>query len=184
MKKSQQARKWIGVLAMTLCGVGMMADAASRPVLAQQMHLPWQTGNQSSGEPRQSVEFLYPLQLKVPAGKPTEVALHFRVLPGLHINSHVPSDKSYIPTTLVMPAGSSVKVSSVAFPAGEPFAFKAFPKDKLSVYEGEFTVHAKVTATRGDHLLNAALRYQACDSNTNSCYPPRKAPVAIDIIGD
>jgi hypothetical protein len=176
MKKSQPAKMWIGagVIAVVLCGVAV----------AQQMHLPWQTGNQNSNTPKQSVEFLYPLQLKLPAGKPTEVALHFRVLPGLHINAHVPSDKSYIPTTLVLPAGSSVKVSSVVFPAGQPFAFKAFPQDKLSVYEGEFTVHAKITATRGDHLLNAALRYQACDANTNSCYPPRKAPVAIDILGD
>jgi|SRR5579875_3521340 len=168
--------RWMmpAIIAMMLSSVG----------LAQQLHLPWQTGHASGGTPPQSVEFMYPLQIKVPAGKPTEVALHFRVLPGLHINAHVPSDKSYIPTTLVVPSGSNVRVTSVVFPPGQPFAFQAFPQEKLSVYEGEFTVHVKVTAARGDHLLNAALRYQACDANTNSCYPPRKAPVAIDVIGE
>ncbi len=180
MKKAGWNWRWMGagVIAVALCGVVLCGVA-----FAQQLHLPWQTGSQGGDTPQQSVEFMYPLQLQVQAGKPTEVALHFRVLPGLHINSHVPSDKSYIPTTLIVPTGASVKVASVEFPAGEPFAFQAFPNDKLSVYTGEFTVHVKLTAVRGDHLLNAALRYQACDATTNSCYPPRKAPVAVDVIG-
>jgi hypothetical protein len=37
-----------------------------------------------------------------------------------------------------------------------------------------------LTAQKGDHLVQGALRYQACDNST--CFPPRKAPVAIDVI--
>ena len=46
--------------------------------------------------------------------------------------------------------------------------------------DGELVLRAHINARPGDHLLEGVLRYQACD--TNSCYPPRKAPVAIDVI--
>jgi hypothetical protein len=50
----------------------------------------------------------------------------------------------------------------------------------LSVYTGDFVLRAHVKAQAGEHLIQAALRYQACDAT--SCYPPRKAPVAVDVI--
>src|ERR1039458_7005731 len=53
-----------------------------------------------------AVVFLYPEQVTVPAGKPTTVALHFRIAPGLHINSHTPRQEELIPTTLTIPADS------------------------------------------------------------------------------
>jgi hypothetical protein len=37
-----------------------------------------------------------------------------------------------------------------------------------------------VNAQPGEHLIQAQLRYQACDAM--SCFPPRKAPVALDVI--
>jgi hypothetical protein len=36
-----------------------------------------------------------------------------------------------------------------------------------------------VTVTPGGHLLQGALRYQACDANV--CLPPRKIPVAVSL---
>ena len=38
----------------------------------------------------QAVEYLYPEQVTVSAGKPSAVALHFRIQKDLHINSHTP----------------------------------------------------------------------------------------------
>lgn len=143
---------------------------------AHAQHMSWQTSKRS-----QPVAFLYPLQLSVPAGKPTPVSLTFRVANGLHINSHTPTSKTYIRTELILPSDPQAKLSAVHFPPGSQYAVPAFPQDKLSVYTGEFTVHAKVTATRGNHMLQAKLRYQACA--TNSCYPPRTIPVSIDVIG-
>ncbi|MGD0628297.1 MAG: hypothetical protein ABR987_03035 [Terracidiphilus sp.] len=40
-----------------------------------------------------AVEYMYPEQVTVAAGKPSGVALHFRIAQGLHINSHTPKDE-------------------------------------------------------------------------------------------
>ena len=55
------------------------------------------------------------------------------------------------------------------------------PKTKLSVYTGEFALQARITATPGDHLVQAKLRYQACDQT--QCMPPKTITVPIDVIG-
>jgi DsbC/DsbD-like thiol-disulfide interchange protein len=141
--------------------------------------LPWQASESGERQP-QSVRFLYPEQITLTPGKETEVDLHFRVNDGLHINSHAPRDKSLIPTQLAVEEPNGLKVVAVDFPSGTDYSFPATPNDKLSVYTGEFVLHAHFIAQPGDHLLQGVLRYQACD--TNSCYPPRKAPVAIDVI--
>jgi hypothetical protein len=49
------------------------------------------------------------------------------------------------------------------------------------VYTGEFTIQARIMAPAGNHLIEAKLRYQACDKNI--CLPPKTIPVAIDVIG-
>ena len=143
---------------------------------ARAQHMAWQTSQTSD-----PVVFLYPLQLTVPAGKPTPVSLTFQVADGLHINSHNPTSKTFIRTELLLPTDPSAKLSAIDFPPGAPYALPAFPQDKLSVYTGQFTVQARVTVTPGNHMLRAKLRYQACA--TNSCYPPRTIPVNIDVIG-
>jgi hypothetical protein len=99
---------------------------------------------------------------------------------GLHINSHTPREKSLIPTQLMVGEPTGVNVASVDFPAGTDYSPAFSPNDKLSVYTGEFVLRAHVTAQHGDHLVQAALRYQACDAN--SCYPPRTAPVVVSLI--
>ena len=73
-----------------------------------------------------------------------------------------------------------MRLASANYPDGVDFTLPLDPSTKLSVYTGELVLHAHINARPGDHLLEGVLRYQACD--TNSCYPPRKAPVAIDVI--
>lgn len=141
--------------------------------------LPWQNNAQSKPGGSQ-VEFLYPEQVTVPAGKPSLVELHFRVKDGLHINSHTPREKSFIPTQLLVEEPKGVTFAKVEFPPGVEYAPAFSPNDKLSVYTGEFVLKALVTAQPGEHLVQAALHYQACDAN--SCFPPRNAPVAVDVI--
>ncbi len=147
--------------------------------IAGAQKLPWQTDD-GHGHTPQSVKFLYPEQVSLPAGKESVVELHFKVNPGLHINSHRPKEKSFIPTQLIVAEPTGVTVGAVDFPEGSDFSFAALPNEKLSVYTGEFVVRAHITAQAGDHFLDGVLRYQACD--TNACYPPRKAPVAVDIV--
>ncbi len=142
--------------------------------------LAWQNDAQAKAGEHQLVRFLYPEQVTVAAGKASVVELHFRVNDGLHINSHTPREKSFIPTQLMVEEPTGVNVASVDFPAGSDYSPAFSPNDKLSVYTGEFVLRAHVTAQRGDHLVQAALRYQACDAH--SCYPPKTAPVAISLI--
>jgi hypothetical protein len=128
-----------------------------------------------------AVEYLFPEQVTVAAGKPTFIALHFRIAPGLHINSHTPKDEFLIPTVLSIPEGAGVRLLEASYPAGTEFTLPLDPKTKLSVYTGEFVIQARIAAEPGNHLVEAKLRFQACDKN--QCLPPKTIPVAIDVIG-
>ena len=128
-----------------------------------------------------AVTYLFPEQVNVPAGKPSTVALHFRVAQGLHINSHTPSDEFLIPTTFSVPDGTGVRLDTAMYPAGTIISLSFDPKTKLSVYTGEFAIQARIVATTGNHLVQAKLRYQACDNN--QCMPPKTINVPIDVIG-
>ncbi len=134
----------------------------------------------ASKPPKAMVAYLFPEQVNIPAKQSTPVDLHFRVAEGLHINSHTPREKSLIPTNLAVVEQDALKVTAVDFPAGTDYSFAFDPKEKLSVYTGDFTLRAHITAPPGEHLLQGTLRYQAC--NSNSCYPPKTIPVAIDVI--
>lgn len=129
----------------------------------------------------QQVEYLYPEQVTVPAGKAVPVELHFRIAPGLHINSHTPKEKFLIPTALSIPVDSGVRLEGATYPVGVDYSLPADPTTKLNVYTGEFAIDAKIAAQHGDHLVQAKLHYQACDET--QCMPPRTATVAIDVVG-
>lgn len=129
----------------------------------------------------EAVAYLYPEQVTLPAGKAGTVELHFRVAPGLHINSHNPSDKFLIPTAFSVPEGAGVRLVSAEYPAGAEFVLPADPTMKLSVFTGEFAIQARLMASAGDHLVEARLRYQACDEA--QCMPPKTITVPIDVVG-
>ncbi len=67
------------------------------------------------------------------------------------------------------------------YPAGSEFTLPLDPETKLSVYTGEFTIQVRIVATAGNHLVEAKLRYQACDKD--ACMPPKTITVPIDVIG-
>ncbi len=129
----------------------------------------------------EAVQYLYPEQVNLPAGKASAVTLHFRVAQGLHINSHTPSDDYLIPTTFSISAGAGARLESAIYPAGITIALPADPETKLSVYTGEFTIETRLVAAPGNHLVKGALHYQAC--NQTQCMPPKTITVAIDVIG-
>jgi hypothetical protein len=135
----------------------------------------------SDGKETQVVEYLYPEQITVPAGKMSAVNLHFRVNQGLHINSHAPKEEYLIPTIFSIPEDSGVRLDGASYPAGTEITLPIDPTEKLVVYSGEFTIQARIVAAPGDHLVEAKLRYQACDQN--ACMPPKTIPVAIDVLG-
>lgn len=128
----------------------------------------------------EAVQYLFPEQVSVAAGKDSVIDLHFKVNEGMHINSHAPRDKYLIATRLIVVEPQGMKIGPVDFPAGTDYALTAMPNEKLSVYSGEFVIHAHVQAKAGHHMFEGTLRYQACD--VNSCYPPRQAPIAVSVI--
>jgi hypothetical protein len=129
-----------------------------------------------------AVEFLSPAKVTVTARRTSEVDLHFRIADGLHINSHNPSDKTLIPTRLAVVEAPGLNVTAVDFPPGADFNPPFAPKEKLSVYTGEFVLHAHLTAQSGEHELVAGLHYQACDQN--ACLPPHTIPVSVTVVGE
>lgn len=135
----------------------------------------------SSNRETPAVEYLFPEQVTVSAGKVSAVTLHFRINKGLHINSHIPKDDYLIPTEFSIPDASGVRLDGASYPVGIEIALPLDPKEKLSVYTGEFTIQARIVAQPGDHLIEAKLRYQACDQN--ACIPPKTITVPIDVIG-
>ena len=134
-----------------------------------------------TGAKAEAVQYLYPEQVTVPAGKASPVALHFRVKEGLHINSNKPKDEFLIPTVFSIPEASGVRLDKADYPVGKEFELPVEPGTKLIVYTGDFTIDARIVAQPGDHMVEAKLRYQACDANV--CLPPKTITVPIDVIG-
>ena len=143
-----------------------------------------QSANRKDAKPNEAVRYQYPAQVGVVAGKPTPVELHFEVKSGLHINSHTPKTKDLIATSLTVPGNAGVQWKEIQFPTGKDFVLPVAGApgggDHLSVYTGEFVVRGMVTATSGQHLVQASLRYQACDNR--ACMPPHTIPVVLSVI--
>ncbi len=137
--------------------------------------------NRPSISKADAVTYMFPEQVTVPAGKPSSVSLNFRIADGLHINSHTPSDQYLIPTEFSIPDGQGVRLAAANYPAGTTISLAVDPQTKLSVYTGEFSIHARIVPAPGDHLVQARLHYQAC--NQNQCLPPKTINVPIDVIG-
>lgn len=157
----------------------LTAGILACPALAQKF--PWQDTPEAGGKTPQTVRFEGPDQIDIASRKPQVVELRFRIQDGFHINSHTPHEKTLIPTQLMVVDGDGVNVSAVDFPPGTDTSFAFAPNQKVSVYTGAVTLRAHVTVAPGGHLLQGALRYQACDAN--ACMPPRKIPVAVSLLG-
>lgn len=174
-------RAW--TMALAVAALGVAVGVASMAAAQDQQ---WRASTAASGmssvgsKRAQAVEYLFPEQVSIKPGKDAVIDMHFKVNQGLHINSHTPREKWLIATRLNLAGVAGINVGDVEFPAGSDYALAAMPNDKLSVYTGEFVVRAHIQATAGQHMLQGTLRYQACD--TNSCYPPHDAPVAVDVI--
>ncbi len=127
-----------------------------------------------------AVQYLFPEQVTVAAGKPANVALHFRIAQGFHINSHTPKDEFLIPTTFSIPEGAGARLELANYPPGAEFTLPMDPTTKLSVYTGDFTIQARIVAPAGSHLVEGKLHFQACDKAV--CMPPKTIPVAFNVV--
>lgn len=117
------------------------------------------------------------------AGKPGQVELRFRVVPGFHINSNTPKSEFLIPTVLKLDPPTDIMIGKVTYPKGEELSFPFAPDEKLSVYSGTFAVSVLVRPLHDvvpiKYMIRGNLRYQACDKA--ACYPPKNLPVQFEV---
>jgi hypothetical protein len=173
--------RWAPILLFTaLAGISAGAQRLPQEIKDPPLSIPGATGQQSGTGFKDPVQFLFPPQVTVKAHQASVIDLKFHVADGLHINSHTPHEKTLIPTRLAVLEEEGVNVSTIDFPAGVDYALAFSPKEKLSVYTGDFTLRAHLTAQPGDHSLEGVLRYQACD--VNSCMPPRNLQISVSIL--
>ncbi len=136
-----------------------------------------------SARPKNVVTMAPIAPVRVTLGKPSRLALTFRVAPGYHINSNKPRSELLIPTNLKLDAQTGLGIGKVTYPAGENLTFPFAPNDKLNVYTGDFTITALISAAHdtplGRYRIHGELTSQACDNK--ACYPPKTLPVAFDV---
>jgi thiol:disulfide interchange protein len=126
--------------------------------------------------PKSYVQFASEPQ-SIASNKQATLELRFQVVQGFHINSHTPKSKFLIPTMLSLQPATGVKPGLPEFPAGQLYSFAFDPSEKVDVYANSFIVKLPVVATTGEHMIDATLKYQACDNA--SCYPPKTLVVKI-----
>ena len=133
--------------------------------------------------PAERVTFQPMHTVHVAPGKATPVQFIFHIKPGLHINSNKPSEPELIPTVLHFSLPGDVVIGRVEYPQGQLTSFPFDPKQKLSVYSGDFAIKARVlapsSAALGTYTIHANLRYQACADN--ACYPPKTLPLKFSV---
>ena len=114
------------------------------------------------------------------SGAKAIVAIRVRIPSGWHINAHVASDATLIPTNLRLAASPDAALTSVKYPNGQTLK-TTFARETLSVYQGEITLQAVVQIasklSSGKHLLHFELTYQPC--NDRACLSPTKT--ALDV---
>ena len=160
---------WLAALAF--------AGAGCRPDTAQEIQL-GDLRPADNAANRQRVEMLTDA-VQVEPGKPEWVELRFRVLPGLHINSHTPKDELLVPTALDVGGEGQAKILAEQYPAGIPLRLEVGDGEVLSTYQGEFRVRVQLVAAPGESTLSGVLLYQACDAR--ACFPPKKLPVKVAV---
>lgn len=116
-------------------------------------------------------------------GKPGTVDLQFRVTRGFHINSNQPKQDYLKKTELKLDAPTDIVIGRITYPPGQDRSFPFAPKDKLSVYSGDFEVKVTVRPLHSvlptKYAIHGFLKYQACDNA--ACYPPKQLPVTFEV---
>jgi DsbC/DsbD-like thiol-disulfide interchange protein len=119
----------------------------------------------------------------VPRGKEFQVALTVDIAHGYHMNSHHPTDKYLIPTTVTPKLPTGFELLDTIYPAGRVEKFSFSPDKGLDVYSGSVSLKLRLIAHNdapiGAVTFPVTLRYQACNDTT--CLPPVKVPIDVRV---
>jgi Thiol:disulfide interchange protein DsbD, N-terminal len=121
--------------------------------------------------------------VEVRRGGVASADLRFRIGEGFHVNSNHPTEEYLIPTELKLDAPTDIIIAGITYPPGQMKSFPFAPKEKLSVYTGEFLVSVVVrpldSVLPTEYAVHGTLKYQACDNA--ACYPPKRLPVDFTV---
>jgi cytochrome c biogenesis protein CcdA/thiol-disulfide isomerase/thioredoxin len=111
----------------------------------------------------------------VASGQTVRAALQIALPEGFHVQSDRPRDPTLIPTVLTINPPEGVTVTEIVFPT--PVDLKQLGTDQpLAVFERVFPIGVQLTLARsvkGEIVVPARLRYQACNDTT--CFAPKTA---------
>lgn len=115
-------------------------------------------------------------------GESSRVEIEVNVKEGYHIQANEVSDESLIPTTLEIKNNEYLTIRKQKFPRTKKFKLEG-TDSFLNVYDGKFLIKLFFdplkTGAQSKYILEARLRYQACDSK--SCLFPRTIDFSIPI---
>ena len=117
-----------------------------------------------------------PIAGPVKAGGTVTVRLSVRLPQDVHVQSDKPRDPSLIPTALTLIPPTGFSLDKVTYPKAIDLS-QSGRAEPLAVFGGEFVIEARLAALEGipagEHLVQATLRYQAC--NESVCFAPARA---------
>ncbi len=117
-------------------------------------------------------------------GQQAVAAVVLDIKPGLHAQSHTPSEQNYVKFVAKPQPNPAVKWLDPVYPAGTKEHYEGL--GDLNVYTGRVTVYlpfeVSATAPAGDVKLDLTLHLQICDEKV--CYAPQdvKATVPTSIV--
>lgn len=118
----------------------------------------------------------------VKPGDEIRIAVKAAVDQGYHVNSNKPKEDFLIPTSLSITSTNGIKNTGIVYPKSKDYTF-AFSDKPVSVFEGNFTIFAKVRVPEnlkpGNYKLTLTVEYQACNDET--CLPPNSATSTVTI---
>ncbi|HKQ99622.1 MAG TPA: protein-disulfide reductase DsbD domain-containing protein [Pyrinomonadaceae bacterium] len=139
------------------------------------------TGTSTKAPPADVVRVESPA-VEISAGGSAEASVKLTIASGYHINANPPSFSYLKATELQLEPSGGITPGSPVYPSSVTRKF-AFSKDPLAVYEGEATIKQPLKASgdarKGEQVLKAKLRIQACDEE--ACYPPRTIETQIPV---
>jgi suppressor for copper-sensitivity B len=99
-----------------------------------------------------------------------------------HVNSNTPTYDYLIPTVLSFELPEGFDAPNLRYPTHKMQEFE-FTDEPIAVYDGKFPIFAEITLPQGvtteDVLIEASLRYQAC--NHSQCLAPTNAVASLEL---
>jgi DsbC/DsbD-like thiol-disulfide interchange protein len=103
---------------------------------------------------------------------------------GYHIQGSQPGNEWIIPTSLDISPSEIITTGNPSFPAAKKFRLEGTP-DYLEVYDGTIEISVPFSiidkSKKGSYVVEATLRYQACDDKR--CFSPKtfSFPITVTI---